>query len=79
MEDVDNFISKVSKKEYEWYESEDKHYQVSLPTYIRNLIHHPEKKFINTLLKDNFDDKLKESTDILVSIVKDIRKDTNVK
>jgi hypothetical protein len=36
---------------------------------MRNLIHHPENKKINLLEQTDYEDKLKESIDILIDLI----------
>ena len=65
----------------EWKENENKKYYVSLPTYIRNLIHHPENKLNKDIINkksDKLNDKkqeqtyLEQSIDEMIGLLKNI-------
>lgn len=59
-------IKKIPKSFQDTSKPQDAEAKVTLPTFVRNCIHYPVNK------KPNFDEKLKESIDILRECVKDI-------
>ncbi|MCZ2085319.1 MAG: ATP-binding protein [Flavobacteriales bacterium] len=73
---MDNFLTNEGIKKSKKWTREEKgvsknSYDVTLPVFIRNKIHHPENKTMQTIPYTN--DELKKSIEILVDIVKKLK------